>query len=138
MSAITRWDDGVLHHCWVPTFCTRPCVLCICTKQLIRQYTCYSLQCYSSALEGAGEWCSHRLETHAPTPTAAKAGGTPVAGSISSRVWEGLMHGGMPVSPHLPLNRTAAAFIQGAHTDSVNFAPPLHSVCVIPARFARL
>eukprot|EP00798_Chlamydomonas_sp_ICE-L_P006683 gene6683-3349_t len=61
----------------------------------------------SYSLEATSEWCSHQLGTLSNEFT---------DGLASSNIWQRLLSGSLQVSPHLPLHRTAAMFMQALLT----------------------
>ncbi|GIL45679.1 hypothetical protein Vafri_2876, partial [Volvox africanus] len=73
------------------------------------------------AFEACEEWCSDRLARSgargvtSPTQGAAAGGGSgpsPRRLSVAADLYEGLLAGELEASPHLPLHRTASAFVQ--------------------------
>lgn len=97
------------------------------------------------ALEACEEWCSDRLARSgavvAAPLSAAQGGGGGIGASGASHapprrlssaadLYEGLLTGEIEVSPHLPLHRTAAAFLQGGYWWVGGAHRGLRRVCV--------
>ncbi|GIL71991.1 hypothetical protein Vretifemale_2409, partial [Volvox reticuliferus] len=73
------------------------------------------------AFEACEEWCSDRLARSGASGVALATQGSAAVGgsgpsirrlSVAADLYEGLLEGELEASPHLPLHRTAAAFVQ--------------------------